>query len=85
MIPTYNGRGLLDTCLASIARHRPPIPAIAIEVVVADDASTDGTADWLAERLPERRASSARVKRRLLRRRQRRHRRRPRPIHPAAQ
>jgi GT2 family glycosyltransferase len=51
VIPTYNGRRLLETCLASIARHRPAAPAI--EVIVADDASTDGTADWLANAYPD--------------------------------
>jgi GT2 family glycosyltransferase len=52
VIPTFNGRDLLDRCLASIARHRPVSPHLAIEVVVADDASTDGTADWLARAYP---------------------------------
>ncbi|HMB08517.1 MAG TPA: glycosyltransferase family 2 protein [Isosphaeraceae bacterium] len=51
VIPTYNGRRLLETCLASIARHRPGDPPI--EVVVADDASTDGTAEWLADAYPD--------------------------------
>lgn len=46
VIPTYNGRALLETCLASVARHRPR--GSDIDVVVADDGSTDGTADWLA-------------------------------------
>ena len=51
VIPSYNGRHLLATCLASIARHRPASPSI--EVIVADDASTDGTAAWLAEVYPD--------------------------------
>jgi GT2 family glycosyltransferase len=46
VIPTYNGRGLLETCLASIARCRPEWPPL--EVIVADDGSDDGTAAWLA-------------------------------------
>ena len=46
VIPTYNGRSLLETCLASIARHRPA--SIPIEVIVADDCSTDATAFWLS-------------------------------------
>lgn len=50
VIPTYNGRALLETCLDSIARHRPS--DVAIEVIVADDASTDGTGDWLAIAYP---------------------------------
>jgi GT2 family glycosyltransferase len=51
VIPTYNGRRLMETCLASIARHWPSDPPI--EVVVADDASTDGTAEWLADIHPD--------------------------------
>jgi len=48
VIPTYNGRELLGRCLASIARNQPRDPELAIEVVVADDGSTDGTAEMLA-------------------------------------
>ncbi len=51
VIPTFNGLRLLETCLASIARFRPADPPI--EVIVADDASTDGTADWLARKHPD--------------------------------
>ena len=51
VIPTYNGRHLLEVCLASIRRHRPL--SLRIEIIVADDASTDGTAAWLAEVYPE--------------------------------
>lgn len=50
VIPSYNGRKLLETCLASIERHRPE--SIAVEVIVADDASTDGTTEWLAQAFP---------------------------------
>jgi glycosyltransferase involved in cell wall biosynthesis len=51
VIPSYNGRPLLATCLASIDRHRPlDVP---IEVIVADDASTDDTADWLPDAHPD--------------------------------
>ncbi len=52
VIPTYNGRELLARCLASIERHRPDPARFPIEVVVADDGSTDGTAEWLAESFP---------------------------------
>jgi GT2 family glycosyltransferase len=48
VIPTYNGRHLLDRCLSSIEQHRPADPSITIEVLVSDDASTDGTAQWLS-------------------------------------
>jgi GT2 family glycosyltransferase len=53
VIPTYNGRELLERCLASIARNRPSNPLLTIEVIVADDASTDGTAEWLARVHPD--------------------------------
>ncbi len=53
VIPTYNGRALLAICLESIARHRPVNSALTIEVIVADDASTDGTAEWLAVAHPD--------------------------------
>ena len=53
VIPTYNGRDLLATCLASIARHRPDPARLPIEVIVADDGSTDGTAEWLARTYPD--------------------------------
>jgi GT2 family glycosyltransferase len=53
VIPTYNGQELLGRCLASLARHRPPGPQWAIEIVVADDASTDGTTEWLARARPD--------------------------------
>lgn len=51
VIPSYNGRHLLEPCLASIARHRPADRGI--EVIVADDASTDGTPDWVATAHPD--------------------------------
>jgi GT2 family glycosyltransferase len=51
VIPTYNGRRLLETCLASIFRHRPE--SMAVEVIVVDDASTDGTEAWLRSTYPE--------------------------------
>jgi GT2 family glycosyltransferase len=53
VVPTYNGRALLERCLASIARHRPVDPALSIEIIVADDGSSDGTAEWLAQVHPE--------------------------------
>jgi GT2 family glycosyltransferase len=53
VIPTYNGRALLERCLASVMRHRPADPLWAIEIIVADDASTDGTIQWLAEVHPD--------------------------------
>jgi len=51
VIPSYNGRDHLTICLASIDRHRPR--TVPIEVIVADDASTDGTSGWLADAHPD--------------------------------
>ncbi|APW59058.1 glycosyltransferase family 2 protein [Paludisphaera borealis] len=53
VIPTYNGRALLETCLASIYRHLPCDPALPCEVVVVDNGSIDGTHDWLARAYPQ--------------------------------
>ncbi len=53
VIPTYNGRQLLEICLASVARHRPDVSRVTLEVIVADDASTDDTAAWLADTYPD--------------------------------
>ena len=50
VIPSYNGRRLLSTCLESVFRHLPA--GISTEILVADDASTDGTPDWLAVHYP---------------------------------
>ncbi len=50
VVLTYNGRALLETCLDSIVRCRPGEPEI--EVVVVDDASTDGTTAWLTRAHP---------------------------------
>lgn len=51
VIPTYNGRHLLETCLKSIERCRPA--DLDVEIIVADDASTDGSSEWLAEAYPQ--------------------------------
>ena len=52
VIPTYNGRALLETCLGSIFRHLPVGRAWATEIIVVDDASTDGTFKWVATHYP---------------------------------
>ena len=49
LIPTYNGRAHLERCLPSVCRHAPPHT----QIVVVDDASTDGTASWLRICFPQ--------------------------------
>jgi GT2 family glycosyltransferase len=56
VIPTYNGRALLKTCLNSIFRHMPDDRSWTCEVVVVDSGSTDGTLEWLAHHFPQVRA-----------------------------
>jgi GT2 family glycosyltransferase len=53
VIPSYNGRALLETCLDSVFAHLPDEPDGSTEVIVVDDGSTDGTAGWLATRFPQ--------------------------------
>lgn len=47
VIPTYNGKHLLEPCLASVVAQDYPM-----NVVVVDDASTDGTAEWVRRVYP---------------------------------
>ena len=46
IIVNFNGRGHLESCLRSLAEHPPAVPT---EVVVVDNASTDGSASIVAE------------------------------------
>src|SRR5262245_20138132 len=50
VIPTYNGRRVLAACLASVEKNAPV--DLPIEVIVVDDASTDGIVEWLSEEHP---------------------------------
>lgn len=52
VIPSFNGRKLLAGCLSSVEKAARELPAGSVEIVVVDDASTDGTAEWLARRRP---------------------------------
>ena len=49
VVVTWNGRALLERFLPSVAAT----DYSDLEVVVADNASTDGTAEWLAEAYPD--------------------------------
>jgi len=44
IIVNWNGRALLAKCIESIAKHPPTVP---YEIVVVDNASTDGSVEWL--------------------------------------
>ncbi len=50
IIATYNARALVEACLCSIRRNPPTEP---YEVIVVDDASTDGTSEMLRASFPE--------------------------------
>ena len=52
-IVTYNSAELITDCLASLLKHAPVDPTISFQIVVLDNASTDGSADLIAERFPE--------------------------------
>lgn len=49
VIPSYNGKHLLSRNLPAVLKSIPP----SAEVIVVDDASTDGTAGWLAKNYPQ--------------------------------
>lgn len=48
-IASYNGRGLLEDCIASIEAQSG---AFGVEIIVHDDASSDDSATWLREHHP---------------------------------
>ncbi|MEZ4769730.1 MAG: glycosyltransferase family 2 protein [Caldilineales bacterium] len=51
IIPSYNGKHLLATCLPALRQQT--YPADRFEIIVVDDASSDGTADFLAANFPQ--------------------------------
>jgi GT2 family glycosyltransferase len=52
VVPTYNGKSLLKTCLGSLFRYLPGTRSWTTEVIVVDDCSSDGTADWVTVSYP---------------------------------
>lgn len=51
VVPTYNSARLLSECLDALSRLRYPVASL--EIVVADNGSTDGTGAMLSMRYPE--------------------------------
>jgi glycosyltransferase involved in cell wall biosynthesis len=50
IIPVYNERSTLGVVLAAVSRV---LPAVAKEIIVVDDCSTDGTREWLKANFPD--------------------------------
>jgi GT2 family glycosyltransferase len=48
-IANYNGKGVLDDCLQSVLKQEGDIP---LEILVHDDASTDGSVAYIRDRYP---------------------------------
>ena len=51
IIPTYNGKRFLDTCLAALAAQT--YPRELFEIILVDDASTDDSVMYVRQRYPE--------------------------------
>ena len=52
VIPTWNGRRLLSQCVSALSTAASELPAGEVEIIVVDDASTDGTSLWLSSEWP---------------------------------
>ncbi len=50
IIPNYNGKRFLDTCLGALARQT--YPAERLEIILVDDASTDDSVDFVQGHFP---------------------------------
>ena len=56
VIPSWDGQALLERFLPSVVAAAARLEADrgwTVEMLVADDASSDGTAEWLAKRYPQ--------------------------------
>ena len=51
IVPSYDGRPMLVACLEGLRAQT--LPQTEFEVLVVDNASTDGTSEWLQETRPE--------------------------------
>lgn len=49
-IANYNGVGFVDHCIESVLAQQGGLP---VEIIVHDDASTDGSAEWIKQRYPQ--------------------------------
>jgi GT2 family glycosyltransferase len=49
-IPNYNGIDLIDACIASVLNQENAVP---VEIIVHDDASTDGSAEYVRTKYPD--------------------------------